>query len=155
MNFDDYNEIVRRRYEYAFSIDTRDWDLHRSIFTDQIEMDFSSYSGTAGSKLAADDWVAGLKPLFSGLDASHHVMTNPMVDIDGDRAELRMYMSAEHFLQNDAGSFDFTIGGYYHDRLLRTESGWRICAVTLKVFWSRGNRHIMELARQRGLAHQA
>ena len=60
-------------------------------------------------------------------------------------------MKAEHFLNNDAGSFDFALGGYYHDRLVRTDSGWRIRAVTLNVFWSRGNRHIMELGRQRGL----
>ena len=151
MQFDDYQQIVRRRYEYAISIDTRDWDLHRSIFTDRIEMDFSSYSGAPGSVMAADDWVEGLKPLFTGLDATQHVMTNPIVGVHADQAELKMYMKAEHFLNNDAGSFDFALGGYYHDRLVRTDSGWRIRAVTLNVFWSRGNRHIMELGRQRGL----
>ena len=111
MQFDDYQQIVRRRYEYAISIDTRDWDLHRSIFTDRIEMDFSSYSGAPGSSMAADDWVEGLKPLFTGLDATQHVMTNPIVDVHADQAELKMYMKAEHFLNNDAGSFDFALGG--------------------------------------------
>jgi len=150
MQFDDYSEIVRRRYEYALSIDTRDWDLHRSIFTDEIHMDFSSYSGAPGTSMLADVWVSGLKPLFVGLQATQHVMTNPIVDVDGDTARLRMYMKAEHFLQNEAGSFDFAIGGYYDDRLERTTAGWKIRAVTLNVFWSRGNRHIMELAREIG-----
>ena len=151
MNFADYQEVVRRRYEYALGIDTRDWNLHRSIFTDTITMDFSSYSGNPAATLSADDWVAGLKPLFTGLDATQHVMTNPLVDIDGDSARLRMYMKAEHFLSNDGGTPDFAIGGYYDDLLERTAQGWRINAVTLTVFWSRGNRHIMELARERGL----
>ncbi len=150
MNFDDYHDIVRRRYEYAFSIDTRDWDLHRSIFTDEITMDFSSYSGQPGAAMPADTWVNGLRPLFTGLQATQHVMTNPMVDVDGDVARLRMYMKAEHFLRNDAGSYDFALGGYYDDRLVRTDGGWRITAVTLQVFWTRGNRHIMELAREIG-----
>lgn len=150
MEFADYHDIVRRRYEYAFSIDTRDWDLHRSIFTDEITMDFSSYSGQPSSTMAADAWVNGLKPLFTGLQASQHVMTNPIVDVDGETARLRMYMKAEHFLHNDAGSYDFALGGYYDDRLIRVDSGWRIRAVTLKVFWTRGNRHIMELAREIG-----
>lgn len=150
MQFDDYHEIVRRRYEYALSIDTRDWALHRSIFTDEIHMDFSSYSGQPGSSMSADAWVSGLKPLFTGLQATQHVMTNPIVDVDGDAARLRMYMKAEHFLNNDSGSFDFAIGGYYDDRLVRTDAGWKISSVTLNVFWSRGNRHIMELAREIG-----
>lgn len=155
MRFDDFNEIVRRRYEYALSIDSRDWELHRSIFTDEIAMDFSSYSGEPGASVAADVWVAGLKPLFTGLDATQHVMTNPIVDIDGNAARLRMYMKAEHFLHSDlqsrAGSDEFAIGGCYDDQLVRTAEGWKIRAVTLNVFWSRGNRHIMELAREIGL----
>jgi hypothetical protein len=151
MQFADYNDIVRRRYEYALSIDTRDWELHRSIFTDVIEMDFSTYSGQPGAAMLADDWVDGLKPLFGGLQATQHVMTNPMVEVDADSARLRMYMKAEHFLQNDSGSSEFAIGGYYDDRLVRIDGGWKIRAVTLNVFWTRGNRHIMELARAAGL----
>jgi hypothetical protein len=151
MTFDDYHEIVRRRYEYAFGIDTRDWALHRSIFTDEITMDFSSYSGQPAATLTADAWVEGIKITFTGLDATQHVMTNPLVDVDGDRARLRMYMKAEHFLRNDAGDDGFALGGWYDDRLLRTASGWRIEAVTLNVLWTRGNRHIMDLARQVGL----
>jgi hypothetical protein len=146
MEFDDYNAIVRRRFEYALGIDTRDWELLRSIFTDEIEMDFSSYSGQPGAKLRADDWINGCKVLFTGLDATQHVMTNPIVDVDGDRAQLRMYMKAEHFLQNDSGSDDFALGGYYQDRLIKTDGEWKIEAVTLTILWNRGNRHIMALA---------
>ena len=146
MEFDDYNAIVRRRYEYALGIDTRDWGLLRSIFTDEIEMDFSSYNGHPASTLLANDWVNGVKALFTGLDSTQHVMTNPMVDVDGDRGRLRMYMKAEHFLRNDSGGNDFALGGYYQDRLLKTGGEWKIEAVTLTVFWNRGNRHIMTLA---------
>ena len=88
MSFDDYNAIVRRRYEYALGIDTRDWDLYRSIFTDEITMDFSSYSGQPAAPMSADAWVNACKVVFTGLDATQHVMSNPMVDIDGDRASL-------------------------------------------------------------------
>lgn len=152
MNFADHQEIVRRRYEYALGIDTRDWELFRSIFTDRVEIDFSSYSGTPVATMTADEWVAGCKIVFSGLDATQHVMTNPIVDRDGDRARLRMYMKAEHFLMNRDGGDDFALGGYYDDRLVKTGEGWRIEAVTLNVFWNRGNRAIMDQARARGAA---
>ncbi len=147
---DHYHAIVRPVYEYAYGIDTRDWALYRSIFTDDIEMDFSSYNGNPRSAMKADDWVAGCRTLFTGLDATQHSMSNPLVDMEGDHARCRMYMQAEHFLKNDQGSDGFVLGGYYDDRLVRTEEGWKIQAVTLNVFWNRGNRHIMELAAARG-----
>ncbi len=150
MNFEDFNEIVRRRYEYAMGIDTRDFALLRSIFTDEIEMDFQDYSGQPATTLKADEWVAGCKVLFTGLDATQHVMTNPIVDITGDDAVCKMYMKAEHFLQNHQGNADFALGGYYIDRLKKINGRWTICAVTLKIFWNRGNRHIMSLAGEIG-----
>jgi len=150
MTFEDFNEITRRRYEYALGIDTRDFDLLRSVFTDEITMDFEDYSGYPATTLKADDWVAACRSLLTGLDATQHVMSNPIVDIDGDEAVSKIYMKAEHFLRNDQGSFDFTIGGYYTDRLRRIDSRWTIHAVTLKLFWNRGNRHIMTMATEIG-----
>lgn len=150
MNFEDFHDITRRRYEYALGIDTRDFALLRSVFTDEITMDFADYSGQPSATLSADDWVAGCRVLFTGLDATQHVMSNPLVDIDGDRATCKMYMKAEHFLRNDQGSFDYAIGGYYTDQLQRVGNQWLINAVTLTLFWQRGNRHIMQLATEIG-----
>lgn len=147
---DDRTEICETVYTYATGIDTRDWTLYRSIFTDEIDLDFSSYDGNPPQRLPADAWVAAIRPLFTGLDATQHVMTNPRVTIEGDAATCVMYMKAEHFLQNDRGDDWFTIGGYYTDRLVRTPGGWRISAVRLTVFWSRGNRHVMTLGAERG-----
>lgn len=150
MEFSDYNEIVQRRYEYALGIDTCDFKLLRSIFTDEISMDFEDYSGQPKATMKADDWVAGCAVLFTGLDATQHVMSNPMVEVDGDRARCRMYMKAEHFYANSMGNVDFALGGYYTDELVRSNGRWLIEAVTLKIFWNRGNRHIMTLASELG-----
>jgi 3-phenylpropionate/cinnamic acid dioxygenase small subunit len=154
---DGQSEIVRRLYEYALGIDTRDWALYRSIFTEELAIDFSSFDGRPAARMPADDWVAACSLVFTGLDATQHVMSNPIVDLDGDRARCRMYMKAEHFLKNDQGDDAFALGGYYDDRLIRSAEGWRIESVTLNVFWNRGNRHIMQLAAaigQRRLSEQ-
>jgi hypothetical protein len=149
MTTSDHEAITRKLYKYAYGIDTRDWDLYRSIFADTITADFSSYNGDAAVTLAADDWVSGLKPLFTGLDATQHSMSNPLVDIDGDSARCRIYMQAAHFLE-DWPAPEFTIGGYYDDRLVRTSAGWRISAFTLTVWWRRGDDALMVEAAQRG-----
>ena len=144
-----HDAIVRKVYEYAYGIDTRDWDLYRSVFADEIRTDFSSYNGNDASQLAADDWVAGVQPLFTGLDATQHSMSNPLVDIAGDQARCRMYMQAAHFL-NDWPEPEFTIGGYYDDELVLGPDGWRISSVTLIVWWRRGDPELMAEAVNRG-----
>jgi 3-phenylpropionate/cinnamic acid dioxygenase small subunit len=147
---DERIDVAETVYAYATGIDTRDWTLYRSIFTDDVEIDFSSWDGSPARRMRADDWVAGVQPLFHGLDATQHSMSNPRVTIDGDRATCVLYMQAAHFLRNDEGDAEFTIGGYYTDQLVRTPAGWRVCGVKLTVTWSRGNKHIMALAVQRG-----
>lgn len=134
------------KYRYATGIDTRDWALYRSIFVDTVNIDFSNYNGRPASTMAADEWVAGVQPLFSGLVATQHSMSNPRVEVNEDHATLEMYMQAEHFLDHDDPDSWFTIGGFYRDRAVRTADGWRLAAVTLNVFWRRGNYAVMEQA---------
>jgi len=148
---DDRTNILETIYCYATGVDTKDWALYRSIFTDEIEVDFSSWDGRPARRIKADEWLAAVKALFPGLDASQHSMTNPRVAIDGDRATCVMYVHAAHFLRNDEGDSEFTIGGYYTDQLVRTPAGWKLCGVKLTVTWSRGNKHVMALAAQRAL----
>jgi hypothetical protein len=150
-SFDDFRDICDLRYRYATGVDTRDWALHRSVFCDVIEMDFSSYDSHPGSRMTADEWVARIRPLFKGLAASQHSMSNPRVIVDGDTAVQVMYMQAEHLLEHQDPNSWFTIGGYYTDQLVRTTDGWRIAAVTLTVLWRRGRPEIMKTAVKRGL----
>ncbi len=143
-------DIAEVKYRYALGLDLRDWDLYRSIFTEQIDVDFSSYDGGDPRTIAADEWTARAKVLFTGLDSSHHQMTNPVVNVDGDDAELTMYLQAQHLLVHPDGDPLFTIGGYYVDQLVRTDAGWRLCAVQLNVLWTSGNRDLMRRAVQLG-----
>jgi SnoaL-like domain len=139
-------------YRYALGIDTRDWTLYRSIFADEVEIDFSSYNGRPASRMHADDWVSQVRPLFTGLAATQHSMSNPIVTVNGDRATCQVYMQAAHALDRGDDDNWFTIGGYYDDRLVRFHGRWRIDAVTLTVLWRRGRDAIMAIASERGTA---
>lgn len=134
---------------YAWGIDTRNWALLRSIFADEIEMDFSSFNGTPASRIAADDWVAACRALLPGFDATQHLLTNFMIEVEGDTATAVVYMQAEHFIANSLGDNSHTLGGYYRHKLARDTDGWKIHATTLTILWSRGNRQVYELAAER------
>ncbi len=150
MSPQDFLEICDLRYTYATGVDNRDWGLYRSIFCDRIRIDFSSYNARPAAEMAADDWVAGLRPLFHGLAATQHSMTNPRLTGDESRATLTMYMQAEHFLDHDDPDAWFTIGGYYTDDVRRVDGAWRIAGTTLTVLWRRGDPDIMITAAAKG-----
>ena len=87
--------------------------------TTEITFDYESYSGRPATSMTSDDWLAVVAPLFDGLDATQHTMSNPIVEIDGRSARCRMYMQAAHFLwSDDVAEPEFTIGGYYDDHLV-------------------------------------
>ena len=145
--------VAETIYRYAVGIDKRDFTLYRSIFAPQIAIDFTSYSGGHAAVMHADEWVARVRPLFTGLAATQHSMTNPIADIDGDTATCRMYMQAHHVYRPDDPTSWFTIGGYYDDTLVRSDdgpAGWLLTGVTLTVLWRSGDPAIMTAAAAEG-----
>lgn len=134
---------------YAMGIDLRDWGLYRSIFTEEIEADFTSWSGGEPVHLPADAWVEGVKRL-SGFQATQHMLVPYAIEFRGtDEATSLAYMYAQHFLPNDKGDNFLWIGGYYTNHVARTPSGWKFSKLKLTVTWTLGNRHIFDLANER------
>ena len=151
-------DIAQTVYSFAYGIDGRDWDAYQAIFIgpdEPITFDYESYSGRPAMRMTADEWLGAVRPLFEGLDATQHAMSNPIVDVDTDgrSARCRVYMQAAHFLAHEGDQEEFTIGGYYDDHLVLRPAGddaaWKLDAVKLTVWWRRGNPSIMEIARER------
>jgi 3-phenylpropionate/cinnamic acid dioxygenase small subunit len=134
---------------YATGVDTRDWRLFRSCFTDEIETDFSSAAGSPPQRVKADDWVELVRRTINGMRATQHTITNQVITLNGDEATCVAYVQARHHLPNETGGSDQVMYGYYTNRLVRTAGGWKIRARKLTVTWNEGNMHIFELARRR------
>jgi 3-phenylpropionate/cinnamic acid dioxygenase small subunit len=145
----DKQDIIESILRYASGIDMRNWALYRQCFTDELEVDFTSWSGGTPRKLSADDWVAGVRSTLSGFEGTQHTLTNFVIDLRGDEATAVVYMSAQHYLPNAQGDNTLLIGGYYTHDLVRAATDWKIRRARLTVTWTVGNRHIFELARQR------
>lgn len=155
MRADDKLAVIETIYRYALGIDTKDFDLYRSIFADEVAIDFSSYNGGEPATMSGDQWVAGVRPLFTGLAATQHTMTNPLPEVHSSTATCRMYMQAHHVYDPDDPESWFTIGGYYDDELVRSPNGpdgWLLSGVKLTLLWRRGDPAIMGLARLDGEA---
>jgi hypothetical protein len=156
MDVSDKLAVVEIVYRYATAVDRRDWALYRSLFADQVTFDFSSYGpDLAPRRMSADDWLAGFVPLFTGLAATQHSMTNPLATIDRDTAAVTMYVQAHHVFDATNAASWYTIGGYYEDTLVRVNGRWLLDGVRLMVTWRAGDPGIMELAREEGIRRLA
>lgn len=140
---------------YATGIDRRDWVLFRSCFADEGVYDFVSWSGGEPRNLKADDWVSGVAGGLSGFDATQHVSSNHVHTIDGDEATCVSYMMALHYIVEDGKRQMQSIGGYYTNKLRRTDGQWRIYHCKLTVTWEMGDRALFQIAQKRWQAKSA
>jgi 3-phenylpropionate/cinnamic acid dioxygenase small subunit len=143
----DRAEISDVQLRYATGTDFRDWELFRSCFTDEVEVDFSEGFGQPVVRVDADDWVRGTAPRMESFRATQHMITNIVVTFAGDdRATCVAYVRATHHLPNSTGDSDQTVYGYYTNRFERTPSGWRIAGIKLTTLWMTGNFGIFQKA---------
>lgn len=137
--------VVLTLYRFAQGIDLREWDTLRSVFTDEITVDYTSYRGGEPISITADDWVARARRRFDTMAATQHSMTNPRVDVSGDFATCRMYVEAHHVAVIDGQEEHCRIGGEYADELAHADGRWRITTLRLDVRWYQGNREVLNL----------
>jgi hypothetical protein len=147
----DIAEVVTR---YAIGIDTRNSELLRGCFADEVEVQASS-SGrlnelfkqvgfSTGLKLGGTQWVKMLGGGMAALPVTQHLIGNHLIEIIGDEAHLTCYLRAMHFSGTQfPGSAPYEVGGYYRHLLVRTPAGWKIRKWTLTRTWETGDASVL------------
>ena len=116
----DEREITALLNRYARAVDTKDWALYRSVFTDDAHIDYSSAGAIAGTRDEVADW---LSQGFAAIPMSMHYITNIESQVDGDIAHVRaMFYNPMQLPGMSELSY---CGGYHHHELMRTPDGWR------------------------------
>jgi hypothetical protein len=130
----DQLEIAALLSRYARAVDTKDWELYRSVFTEDAVIDYSCNGIPAGPR---DDIAAFLAQAFTAIQMSMHYITNVELTFDdtggqgrgdpgsgvGDVATVRaMFYNPMQLPGKAELSY---CGGYYHHEVVRTADGWR------------------------------
>jgi len=124
---------------YATAVDTHNWELFRSCFTDEIELSGFPVFGKEAQKVAIDTWAENVHKIVGGYKATQHMITNHVITINGDEATCVAYLQAQHFLPTRYGSNSYIMGGYYTFTLVRISDSWKICKFDLTITWTDGN----------------
>lgn len=122
----DVEQITDVVVRYATGIDTKNWELFRTCFTDDARFDY----GAIGRWSDADGITEFMIAAHAGMSDTKHMLHNIVVDFrDNDHASAVTYVHTVQALAADPTQWIDGVG-QYEDHLVRTDDGWRISART-------------------------
>lgn len=131
---DDRREIERVIAAYAHAVDARDVDRIVALFAPDAEIDYHGRGLMRGAEAIRAFFRQALRQGPGGESGtSTHVMTNTLLDVDGDRAEAQT--EAVAFLAADGADSVTMRGLRYTDRFARTDAGWRFVRRQHRCHW--------------------
>ena len=117
-------------HRYSTAIDTRDWTLFRSVFTDGARLD---YGAGLGSYDDADAFTAVMQAGHDALGLTIHRLSNVVIT-PGTPLRVRSYGDNINLAPGNASGHHGA--AYYDDEIVPTQDGLKIDArtVTLVLF---------------------
>ena len=112
-------------------LDERDFDGLRELFPDE-----ATVATPGGTVRGHDALVAQARRGHSRDKGIQHVITNHLVDIDGDRASVRANLLVAFAASGPEDPQPFLLGEVYRFELRRTAAGWRITSLSSTPVWS-------------------
>lgn len=125
----DREQISDVLIRYATGIDRRDWTLFRTCWTQDAVCDY----GEVGKFDGVDAVTGFMVASHDAMGLIHHRMSNFVIDVHGDRADVRSYVHAVLIaVPGDKNSWIDAVGNYT-DIFARTPDGWRIASRTVEI----------------------
>lgn len=109
--------IARALIRFARGMDERDWAALLAVMADNATADLGT--GLLASPQAVVDCI---RQHLDVCGPTQHLL----VEVDGDRAQSRCYVSDMHLGPADKAHLTFATLGDYHDRWERREGTWRM-----------------------------
>ena len=118
---------------YALALDTKDYPLLRSLFTVDVEvmMTFDSNSPDGGEiqVTGIGAWIEFVEEALDGTRASQHLLGNPAISFNGEKAIVRTNLQATEYYK-DANKPKTTLWGVYETHMVKDKK-WKITKHTI------------------------
>jgi SnoaL-like domain len=129
----DRGEIAELVSRLGLWLDEKRFDEARSILTEEAT------AKAPGGSVAGVDQVAE-QARRNHMVPTQHVITNVLIDLEGDRATVGANLIATFVDGPDPSGPLFQRGERYTFEVVRTADGWRLSQVESKPIWSIGPR---------------
>jgi SnoaL-like domain len=131
----DRNEIAELVNRLGLWLDEKRFDEARSILTEDVAAE--TPGGTARGLEAG---VEQARRNHDERTGTQHVITNCVINLDGDRATVGANLIATFFAPDQVADPRFRLGERYRFEAVRSPDGWRLSAIRTTPMWLEGTR---------------
>jgi hypothetical protein len=124
-------EIAQQLANYANGVDNSNWELYKSVFTADADLDYTNSIPLRGTP---EDIVKEFEPNFAGIPWAQHYITNVTYEFDGpDRASVQamFYNPCQLGFMDEVSHFY----GHYEHVFVKTPQGWKSEKLVEHMHW--------------------
>ena len=137
---------------YAHALDTRDWELFATLFTEDTEFAARQWEENAVpgpwfmEVKGCAELTATLQGTWNGLSRTHHFLSNYVVKPgpDGNSADASCYMRAHHVGNRERSQLFEESLGRFDWKTVKTASGWKIARMEENIMVMLGTEEAFE-----------
>ena len=122
----DIEAIRQLKARYFRTLDTKDWEAFRRVFTEDVVVDTTASGGSATT--GVDEFLAYLRDALAGTTTVHHGHM-PEITLTSDTTATGVWALHDIVIWPNGMRLDGY--GHYHEAYVKGEDGWRIAASTL------------------------
>lgn len=143
----DRAEMIRVADAIDAAVDAKDWPAARALFTETIDVDFTSLVGGDPATIPADALIAGWSGNLTASKESFHLRGNHRIAFDGPDAAT---MTSHGYAWNRMATPEapdgalWEVWGTYEHGFARTADGWRVDAMTFTATAQRGDTFVRD-----------
>jgi hypothetical protein len=134
----DMLELNQLAYRYAYAVDTLDEDAFAGVFAPDGRL--KTYHPDEPEPFASQqgrEALAGVPRTMRGMyRKTAHLMTNHLIELDGDRASGSLLCTARHLWAEPTNMTVLTVVIRYLDRYIRLNGAWFIEERQIRFLWS-------------------
>lgn len=111
--------ITRALISIARAMDDRDWAALDQLILSEVTANIGT-----GELRGRATMVASMRSFLDDCGPTQHLLGNVLVDVDGDTATSRAYVSDLHLGTGDRSDLTFQTLGDYQDTWVRRDDAW-------------------------------
>jgi 3-phenylpropionate/cinnamic acid dioxygenase small subunit len=117
---------------YAHALDGRNWEALADLFTQDASFSFARSLGFGAGETdealieGREQLVGMIRGSIESLSATHHLLSNHVVDVDGSSATASCYFRAYHAGKDERAHLFEESLGRFDVATVRLPSGWKI-----------------------------
>ena len=140
LNITDKIAIVEVMNKYALGIDSKNYDLYKSIFIKDVEVKLLYDKGLPNENeviiKSANKWVDYVERAISEYRNTQHMLGNPLISYENEIAKVRTDLQALHYYK-EFPNRSRIVWGYYNTHMKKENNEWIIIKHSLTTIGTR------------------